>query len=104
MSSLSHTENFHWLSVLHVKNVYVSMLLSQFVPPSPSLAVHESVLKSASPLLPCKEVHQNHLSRFHIYALIYGIYFSLSESLCIIGSRFTHVIRTDSNVFLSMAE
>ena len=37
--------------------------------------------------------------------LEYDIYLSLSDtSLCIIGSRFTHIIRTDSNVFLFMAE
>ena len=29
----------------------------------------------ASPLLPCKYVHQYHLSRFHIYVLIYDIVF-----------------------------
>ena len=33
------------------------------------------------------------------------MYLSLSDtSLCIIGPRFTHLIRTDSNVFLFMAE
>ena len=33
----------------------------------------------ASPLLPCKYVHQHQLSRFHIYVLIYNICFSLSD-------------------------
>ena len=54
----------------------------------------------ASPLLPCKEVHQYHLSRFHIYTFI----FLFLTSLCIIGSRFIHLIRTDSNAFLFMDE
>ena len=38
--------------------------------------------------------------------LKYNIYLSLSDftSLCIIGSRFIHLIRTDSNVFLLMVE
>ena len=41
----------------------------------------------------------------HIYALVYDIYISFwLISLCIIGSRFVHLIRTDSNVFLFMAE
>ena len=31
------------------------------------LCVHTLLSMSASPLLPCKEVHQVHLSRFHIY-------------------------------------
>ena len=40
------------------------------------------------------------LSKFHIYALIYCIGVSLSDSLhSIIGSSFIHLIRTDSNVF-----
>ena len=36
LSSLDHTVNFHWLSNFTSGNVYVSMLLSQFVPPFPS--------------------------------------------------------------------
>ena len=53
---------------------------------------------SVSPLLSCKQAHQDHLSRFHIHVLIYSICFSLSglTSLCIIGSRFIHLIGTDS--------
>ena len=31
--------------------------------------------------LPCKPVHLYHFSRFHIYALIYDICFSLSDLL-----------------------
>ena len=46
-----------------------------------------------------------HLSKFRIYALVYciGVSFWLT-SLCIIGSSFIHLIRTDSNVFFLMAE
>ena len=38
--------------------------------------------------------------------LEYDIYLSLSDltSLCIIGSRFIHLIRTDSDPFLFMTE
>ena len=36
---------------------------------------------SASPLLFCKQVHQYHLSRFHIYMCVNIQYFSLSDSL-----------------------
>ena len=35
LSSLHHTANFHWLSNFTYGNIYVSLLLSQFVPPSP---------------------------------------------------------------------
>ena len=36
---------------------------------------------SVSLFLPCKPVHLYHFSRFHIYALIYNICFSLSDLL-----------------------
>ena len=36
---------------------------------------------SVSQFLPCKSVHLYHFSRFHIYVLIYGICFSLSDLL-----------------------
>ena len=46
-----------------------------------------------------------HLSKFHIYALVYCIDVSFwLTSLCIIGSSFIHLIRTDLNVFFLMAE
>ena len=62
-------------------NGYVSMVLSQFIPPSPSRTVYTSLLPmSAALLLPYMCVHQNHLARFHTYVLIYDIY-SLSDLL-----------------------
>ena len=54
----------------------------------------------ASPLLPCKYVHQYHLSRFHIYVLIYLFFSFWLTSLCVIGSRFIHLIRIYTNAFL----
>ena len=63
-------------------SVYMSMLLSPFVPPSPSLTVSISPFStSASPFPPCKYIHQYHFSRFRIYTFIYGIRFSLSDLL-----------------------
>ena len=46
VSSLNHTANSHWLSIFTCGSVYVSVLLSPFVPHSPSspLCVHYSVL------------------------------------------------------------
>ena len=81
-------------------------LLSQFIPPSPSPTVPTSLFSmSASPLLPSKKVHQYHLSRFHLYINIWYLFSSFwFTSLFIIGSRFIHIIRTDSNVFLFMVE
>ena len=81
LSSLHYTANSHWLFTLH-GNAYVSILLFQFVPPSPLPTMSTSLLPmSASPLLPCKQVHQSPLSRFRIYALICDTCFSLSDML-----------------------
>ena len=46
-----------------------------------------------------------HLSKFHIYVLVYciGVFLSGLTSLCTIGSSFIHLIRTDSNVFFFLA-
>ena len=63
-------------------NVYGSMLLSQFVPLFPTPTESTSLFStSASLLLPCKQVLQYHFSRFHVYALLYNICFSLSGLL-----------------------
>ena len=66
---------------------------------------------SVSLLLSRTQGYCYHLSKFHIYALVYCIgvflYWCFSfwlTSLCIIGSNFIHLIRTDSNVFFLMAE
>ena len=59
--------------------VYVSMLSSQI---SPSPTESQSLFfTSVSPLLPYTWDHWHHLSRFHVYALIYDICLSLSDLL-----------------------
>ena len=70
---------------IHI-SVYMSIPISQFIPPPPPLP-HFPPLgsmhlfsTSVSLFLPCKLVHLYHFSRFHIYALIY-ICFSLSDLL-----------------------
>ena len=53
LSSLSHTTNFHWLSNFTYSNVFVSVLLFQFIPTSPFLPGSTNLYSmSASPLLP----------------------------------------------------
>ena len=65
--------------VIHGR-VYMSVLLSPSDPPSPSAAAPTRPSStSASPSLPRKHVHQHCFSRFHVYALIYNICFSLSD-------------------------
>ena len=51
--SVHHIENSHRLSSFTYGYVYVSMLLSQFVPPSPPPPMSLSLF-SMSPLLPCR--------------------------------------------------
>ena len=88
-------------------NIHVSVLFSQIIPPSPSPSESESPFyTSVSLLLSRIQGYHYHLSKFHIYALIYcpGVSFLTSTSLCIIAFSFIHLIRTDSDVFFLIAE
>ena len=90
------------------------MPFSQIIPTSPSPTESIRLLyTSVFLLLPCIQDYRCHLSKFHMYVLVYCIsvflfffsflYFCFSfwlTSLCIIGSSFIHLIRTDSNIFL----
>ena len=63
-------------------NIYVSILFSQIIPSSPSPTESKSLFfTSVSLLLLCTQDHQYHLSRFHTYALIYGVCLSVSDLL-----------------------
>ena len=62
---------------------------------------------SVSLLLSCIQGYRYHLSKFHIYICISILYLCFSfwiTSLCIIGSSFIHLIRSDSNVFFLIVE
>ena len=69
--------------------VYMSIPISQFIPPPPAqpppcfppLVCIRLFSTTVSLFLPCKPVHLYHFSRLHTYALIYDIYFSLSDLL-----------------------
>ena len=99
-STLSHALNLDWQSISHMI-IYMFQCYSlksshpRLLPQSPKVFfISESLLLSCN------------LSKFHIYVLIYciGVFFFSLTSLCIIGSSFIHLIRTDSNAFFLIAE
>ena len=82
-----YTAGSYYLSILYIL-VYICQSQSpnsshhhsphrQF-PPLVSICLFST---SVSQFLPCKPVQLYHFSRFHIYALIYAISFSLSDLL-----------------------
>ena len=62
-------------------NVYMSMLLSQLVLPSPSPAMSTSPVLYVCVPIPFLQISQSQFSRFYIDVLIYNICFSLSDLL-----------------------
>ena len=75
------------INFIHI-SVYMSIPIAQLITPPPPHPCRFPPLMSiclfstsVSQLLPCKLVHLYHFSRFHIYALIYDICFSLSDLL-----------------------
>ena len=63
-------------------NIHVSMPFSQFIPPSPSPTESKRLFyTSVSLLLPHIQGYCYHLSKFHIYALVYYIGVFLSGLL-----------------------
>ena len=74
------------------------MFFSQIIPTSPSPTESERLFFTSVFLLLSRiQGYRYHLSKFYIYALVYCIGDFLSDLLYIIGLRFIHLMRTDSN-------
>ena len=59
-------------------SVCMSVLLSQFVLPSPSPAVSTSLYSMSAPLfLPCRQVHQYHFPQFRLCTFLFYFIFKL---------------------------
>ena len=83
--------------------IHISMPFSQVIPPSPCPTESKRLFyTSVSLLLSRIQGYCYHLCKFHIYALVYyiGVFSFWLTSLCIIGSSFIHLIRTDSLLLL----
>ena len=98
-SILYHASNLDWRFVSH-------MLLYMFQCHSPRSSHPHPLPQSPKDcsihlclLLSRIQGYRYCLSKFHIYALVFCL-----TSLCIIGSSFIHLVRTDSNIFFLMAE
>ena len=82
LSTLSHASNLDWWSVSHMIICMFQMLFSQIIPPSPSPTESKRLFyTSVSLLLSLIQGYHYHLSKFHIYALLYCIGVFLSGLL-----------------------
>ena len=87
-------------------NLHISVPFFHIIWPSASPTESKRLFYTSVLLLLSRiQSYCYHLSKFHIYVLVYCIGVFLSGLLhCIIGSSFIHFIRTDSDVFFLMAE
>ena len=101
LSALLHASNLHWSSILHVV-VYIFQCYSL-------KSSHTHLLPHSAKVLEYRIVMTVFLNSIYIYIYMY-IYkntvlkFLFLTSLCMIGSSFIHLIRTDSNTFFFIAE
>ena len=106
LSSLSHIANSYWLSIVHVLvcmfSFYSLHLSHPLLPTAPH--VHKSFLCLRLHCCPANTFISTIFLESNICVHIKYSFFSFwLTSLCVIGSRFVHLISTDSNVFLFMA-
>ena len=98
--------NLDWRFISHMI-LYMFQCHSPKSSPPPSPTESKRLFyTSVSLLVSHIQDYHYHLSKFHIYALVYciGVFSFWLTSLCIIGSSFIHLIRTYSNVLFLIAE
>ena len=104
-SILYHASNLDWGFISHMIIYMFQCHSPKSSPPASPTESKRLLYTSVSLLLSLIQGYDYHLSKFHIYALVYCIGVFRSGLLhSIIGSSFIHLIRTDSNVFFLMAE
>ena len=105
-SILYPASNLDWWSVSHMIFYMFQCHSPISSHPRPLPQSPKDFYTSVFLLLSHIQGYHYHLSKFHIYALVYciGVFLSGLLHSCIIGSSFIHLIRTDSNVFFLMAE
>ena len=82
LSTLSHASNLDWWIRFTYDNIHVSMPFSHIIPPSPSPTESKRLFNTyVSLLLSRIQGYRYHLSKFHIYALVYCIGVFLSGLL-----------------------
>ena len=103
LSALLHASNLHWSSILHVV-VYIFQCCSL-------KSSHTHLLPHSAKVLEYRIVITVFLNSIYIYIYIKThththtvLEFLFLTSLCMIGSSFNHLIRTDSNTFFFTAE
>ena len=101
-STLSHASNLDWWSFSH-------LIINMFQCHSPTLTLSQSPKDYSIHLcffccFACGFIITTFLNSIYMHYILYWCFSFWLTSLCIIGSSFIHLIRTDSNVFFLMTE
>ena len=80
-------------------NIHVSMLFSQIIPPLPSPTESKRLFYVSFAVLRIGLSLSSFWTPYICVSILYWCFYFWLTSLCIIGSGFIHLIRTDSNLF-----